>query len=69
MSAEIFFQKHNQRTDFPNICHVLLFFFNGLQSACLCLYQRTSNLNSHNNGVFSVISLLLKYLFIGCYKW
>lgn len=26
MSAEIFFQKHKQQTDFPNICHVLLFF-------------------------------------------
>lgn len=32
MSAEIFFQKHKQQTDFPN---TIVIFFNGLQSSCL----------------------------------
>lgn len=42
MSAEIFFQKHKQRTDFPNICHVLFLMVYNLPASAYIREQATS---------------------------
>lgn len=60
MSAEIFFQKHKQRTDFPNICHVLFLMVYNLPASAYIREQATST-------VITTVFLVSFHYFLNIY--